>query len=92
MRCPKYRSYLASGSLKSAADNISDYFGTPDQLAVPKNISQELIEELILKFFVSGNIPLLQVENEHLHALISLIKINGKNAHTQIWLPNQDCS
>jgi hypothetical protein len=48
---------------------------------VPKNITQELIEEWVLKFFVSGNIPLLQVENEHLRALISLIKLNGKNAH-----------
>jgi hypothetical protein len=39
-----------------------------------------MIEEHVLKFFISGNIPFKQSDNEHFHKLVSLIQINNKNA------------
>jgi hypothetical protein len=41
-------------------------------------LNKELLEEQILNFFVSGNIPFNQVENPHFHTLISHISINNK--------------
>ena len=39
--------------------------------------NQNLITELILKFFISGNISFQQGENEYLQRLIKLIPIDG---------------
>ena len=43
-------------------------------------ITKELLEEQILKFFVSGNIAFNQVDNEHFRTLMSFIPINNKPA------------
>jgi len=45
-------------------------------------ITQELVDERILKFFVSGNIPFQQADNEHFRALVSLIKVNDQPAQS----------
>jgi hypothetical protein len=44
-------------------------------------VTQEQIEEQILKFFVSGNIPFNQADNPHFRKLIEMIHVNGRPAH-----------
>ena len=46
----------------------------------PMKITKELLEEQILKFFVSNNITFNQVDNEHFRTLMSFIPINNKSA------------
>jgi len=43
-------------------------------------VTKELLEEQILKFFVSGNIAFNQADNEHFRTLMSFIPINNKPA------------
>ena len=45
----------------------------------PMKITKELLEEQILKFFVSNNITFNQVDNEHFRILMSFISINNKS-------------
>jgi hypothetical protein len=45
------------------------------------DITKEALEEQILKFFVSGNIPFAQADNPQFRSLISMIKINKEPAH-----------
>jgi hypothetical protein len=54
------------------------FFGTQASHA---DITKEALEEQILKFFVSGNIPFAQADNPHFRSLISMIKINKEPAH-----------
>jgi len=41
-------------------------------------VTKELLQEQILKFFVSGNIAFNQADNEHFRTLMSFIPIDNK--------------
>ena len=45
-----------------------------------KPVTNSMLEEEILKFVISGNIPFNQVENQHFRNLISWIRVNERPA------------
>jgi hypothetical protein len=60
---------------------------TPGQLQLPSliqqtpaTLNQESVNEQILKFFISGNIPFNQADNLEFQKLITLIKLPNGNA------------
>lgn len=54
-----------------------------------KTVTKSMLEEEILKFVISANLPFNQVENEHFQRLISWIQVNQCPAqapsHKVIW-------
>ena len=42
-------------------------------------ITKCMVEEQVLKFFISGNIPFKQADNDHLRTLISWINVKGSS-------------
>jgi hypothetical protein len=44
---------------------------------VQSDITQGQLDEQILKFFISGNIPFNQADNPEFQKLIAMIKVNG---------------
>ena len=42
-----------------------------------QEITQTYVNDKVLKFFISGNIPFNQAENKELQDLLSLIQVNG---------------
>jgi hypothetical protein len=72
------QAHTTSGDIRSLFQGVNMKAASGDRM--PKNITQELVEERILKFFVSGNIPFNQVNDQHFRDIISLININDKPA------------
>ena len=78
-RCKAYLNYRSDAS--SETRSISYFLsGNKANASKPTRLSQDLVEEHILRFFVSGNIPFNQAENESFRTLISHIKINDQPA------------
>ena len=69
-----YQRLLKIG-VESSMGILSDYFNTASQSHIP--ITKEWIEQQVLKFFISANIPFRQADNEYFQELISKIQVNG---------------
>lgn len=63
----------------SQLSTIHSFFNSK-QSSEQRDITKTVVEEQVLKFFISGNIPFKQAENEHFHKLVSFIQINNQNA------------
>jgi hypothetical protein len=63
----------------STAGGLHGFF-SPSNGSKPEPITQGQIDELLLKYHISGNIPFRQVENKYLKELVSLIEINKEQA------------
>jgi predicted HTH transcriptional regulator len=79
--CSLYQGRNTQNSKQFDIKSLFTHSGSTTFDRVPLKITQDLVEEMILKFFVSGNIPFQQADNEHFHALVSLIKVNDQQAH-----------
>jgi hypothetical protein len=76
-RCAAYK--RKNSHHQASASNISAFLkGDPNQTS--SSITQEEVEEQILKFFISGNIAFNQADNPHFRKLIEMIEVNGKPA------------
>jgi len=72
--CAVYQKLLKT-EVESSTGVLSDYFNTTSQPHML--ITKEWIEQQVLKFFISANIPFSQVDNEYFQELISKIQVNG---------------
>jgi len=70
--CKKYIS--SQSAVPHRIGDVTAFFAT--QSSVQDTLTKEIIEEQILKFFISGNIPFNQADNEHFRKLISWIEVN----------------
>jgi hypothetical protein len=70
--CVVYQKLLKTG-VESSTGILSDYFNTTSQSHV--HITKEWIEQQVLKFFISANIPFRQADNEYFQELISKIQV-----------------
>ena len=67
--CAKYQRFSREGFQHNF---IFDYFLTNHALQEKQsNVMKEILEEQVLKFFISANISFNQAENEHFQKLIS---------------------
>src|SRR5947199_5168927 len=67
--CAKYQRFSRE---ESRHNSIFDFFPTNHALQEKQsNITKEILEEQVLKFFISANISFNQAENEHFQKLIS---------------------
>ena len=69
---------LLKTRVESSTGVLSDYFNTASQSHV--TVTNEWIEQEVLKFFISANIPFRQADNEYFQELISKIQVNGSTA------------
>jgi hypothetical protein len=73
--CHKYKA--TTGEQTHGSGDIRGFYaanmGTE---STSTRVTQEFVDETILKFFVSNNIPFKAVDNEHFRKLISLIPLN----------------
>ena len=76
--CAAYQRLLKTG-VESSTGGLSDYFNTASQPHTP--VTKEWIEQKVLKFFISANIPFRQADNEYFQELISKIQVNGSAAN-----------
>ena len=75
--CATYQRFLKTG-VESSTGVLFDYFNTTSQPHIP--VTKEWIEQQVLKFFISANIPFRQADNEYFQELISNIQVNGSSA------------
>jgi len=77
---PKCREYKRSIEQPSQSQStlISFMRSAPKSRERADELTKAIIEDEILKFFISGNIPFAQVENEHFRKLISFIEIGNR--------------
>jgi hypothetical protein len=75
--CAAYQRLLKTG-VDSSTGALSDYFNTASQPHIL--VTKEWIEQQVLKFFISANIPFRQADNEYFQELISKIQVNGSAA------------
>jgi hypothetical protein len=80
-RCPRYHIHKHQFDSTSRIGNLNDFFSSTSG-SRPEPITQARIDELLLKYHISGNIPFRQVENQYLKELVSLIEINKLQAKT----------
>ena len=81
--CDKYKQ--TTGEQPRESNDIrSFYAGDNGTESTKSRITQEFVDETILKFFVSNNIPFKAADNEYFRKLISLIPLNNstKMAHS----------
>jgi hypothetical protein len=52
--------------------------GFLEQGQLRQTVTKAMIEEEVLKYVISGNIPFAKVENEHFRKLISWIQVNNR--------------
>lgn len=71
--CAVYQRLLKTG-IDSSTGTLSNYFNTASQPHIL--VTKEWIEQQVLKFFISANIPFRQVDNEYFQELISKIQVN----------------
>lgn len=76
--CAAYQRLLKTG-VEPSTGGLSDYFNTASQPHTP--VTKEWIEQQVLKFFISANIPFRQADNEYFQELISKIQVNGSAAN-----------
>ena len=57
---------------------LSGFFDNNQQAQLQQTVTKAMIEEEVLKYIISGNIPFTQVENEHFRKLISWIQVNNR--------------
>jgi hypothetical protein len=72
--CIQYQRLLKTG-VSTSNGILSDYFNTTIKPHIP--ITKDWIEQQVLKFFISANIPFRQADSEHFQELISKIQVNG---------------
>jgi len=77
-RCQAYR--RANCDRLGSSPGIHGFFASASMPS--RVVTQERVEELLLKFLISGNIPLRQVENQYLRELVLMITINGRPCKT----------
>ena len=70
-KCREYKVHIRGGS--ELQSTVSSYF-QPQR----NELTMAKIEEEILKYVISGNIPFNQVENQHFRNIISFIQIRNK--------------
>ena len=75
--CAAYQGLLKT-RLEPSTGVLFDYFNTTSQPHIP--VTKEWIEQQVLKFFISANIPFRQADNEYFQKLISKIQVNGSTA------------
>jgi len=79
---PKCKEYLRAQQRGSDAQSSSTFTHYWDNYQSAQNrrgteiVTKPMLEEEILKFVISANIPFNQVENEHFRRIISWIQIN----------------
>jgi hypothetical protein len=78
-RCPRYQIYKRQFDSQSTIGGLHDFFSSTNE-SQPESITQDQIDELLLKYHISGNIPFRQIENQYLKELVSLIMINKRPA------------
>jgi hypothetical protein len=78
-RCPQYKIHNRRVNSTSTVGGLHNFF-SPSNESKPEPITQGQIDELLLKYHISGNIPFRQVENKYLKELVSLIEINKGQA------------
>jgi hypothetical protein len=78
-RCPKYKLKNKQSTTTQSGTGFFSGSSKPSSDR-PVKITKDFLEEQILKFFVSGNIPFNQADNEHFQRLMSFIPINDKPA------------
>lgn len=77
-KCKQYKSYTQKGS--ESQSTMSSYFQTAAGLQQSRNEpTTARVEEEILKYIISGNIPFNQVENQHFRNIVSFIQIKNKS-------------
>jgi hypothetical protein len=73
---PKCNAYLLFKRRVSEA-TLSGFVDNNQQAQLRQTVTKAMIEEEVLKYVISGNIPFTQVENEHFRKLISCIQVNN---------------
>jgi len=76
---PKCREYIRSqrSSQSQFQPMMTSYF-EPASNSQGNGLTKAMVEEEILKYIISGNIPFNQVENEHFRRIISFIQIKNR--------------
>ena len=74
-RCSRYQIHKRQFDNRSTIDDLHDFFSSTNE-SRSKSITQDQIDKLLFKYYISGNIPFRQIENQYLKELMSLIEIN----------------
>ena len=61
-------------------NNMNNYTNKEAEIKATAQITEELITQRVLDFFLSGDIPFNQADNPHFKNLISLIRVNVESA------------
>ncbi len=77
--CGPYRESQRIGS-GSQASSMTQFFSSGDTTPTSRPITKALIDQQVLKFMISANLPFNAVENENFRELISWIKVNNRPA------------
>jgi hypothetical protein len=75
-KCKQYKAHTQGGS--ESQSTMSSYFQPAGLQSQRNELTQAMVEEEILKYVISGNIPFNQVENQHFRNIISFIQIRNK--------------
>ena len=75
--CHLYKQFQRTNSQSSS---VTQYFPSNQSSHERQPLTRANIEDQVLKFFISANIPFRQVENEFFRELVSWININGRSA------------
>jgi hypothetical protein len=77
-RAYQHRHHQETGGATSSS--VAEFFSTYNRRC--SSLTKLQIEDQVLKFFISANIPFRQLENEHFRELVSWININGHPARS----------
>jgi len=75
--CRPYKQFQRNGTQPSS---VAQYFIGNQSSQQRQSISKSDVEDQVLKFFISANIPFRQADNEFFRELISWINVNGRPA------------
>ena len=79
--CNTYKGYLRTqDSQFNMLNNMNNYTNKEAEIKATAQITEELITQRVLDFFLSGDIPFNQADNPHFKNLISLIRVNVESA------------
>jgi len=79
-KCKQYKAHVRGDS--ELQSTMSSYFQPAELQPQGNELTQARVEEEILKYVISGNIPFNQVENQHFRNIISFIQIRNKPVQT----------